>query len=244
MNLKIENLTKSYNGNVVLDNINIDIEDIHSLVIIGPSGGGKSTLLRIIAGLEKPDSGSITVNGNKLVFSEKYLNEYRKTVGMVFQSFNLFPHLTAIRNITLPLEEVHKYSKDESKKTAGELLGKFQLLEHGNKKPIQLSGGQKQRVAIARALAISPQYLLLDEPTSALDPDLTSEVLETIKKLREDKRDLMLVTHEMGFARQASDYMIFVAEGKILEQGNSKDIFTSPKTTQLKKFLNRILEWN
>lgn len=244
MNLKIENLTKSYNGNVVLDNINIDIEDIHSLVIIGPSGGGKSTLLRIIAGLEKPDSGSITVNGNKLVFSEKYLNEYRKTVGMVFQSFNLFPHLTAIRNITLPLEEVHKYSKDESKKTAEELLSKFQLLEHGNKKPIQLSGGQKQRVAIARALAISPQYLLLDEPTSALDPDLTSEVLETIKKLREDKRDLMLVTHEMGFARQASDYMIFVAEGKILEQGNSKDIFTSPKTTQLKKFLNRILEWN
>ncbi|MFA9398253.1 MAG: amino acid ABC transporter ATP-binding protein [Clostridiaceae bacterium] len=243
MKLKIKNLTKSFGDNVILDNVNLELNNVHSLVIIGPSGGGKSTLLRIIAGLEKPDSGEIWVNEKKLNFDEEYLINYRKNVGMVFQSYNLFPHLTAIKNITLPLEKVHKLSEEEAIKRAKFYLEKFQLNEHMDKKPIQLSGGQQQRVAIARALSINPDFLLLDEPTSALDPDLTKEVLDTILELKEEKRDMMLVTHEMGFAKQASDYIIFVANGGILEEGHSTQVFSNPKTDELNKFLERILEW-
>lgn len=244
MKLNISNLNMSYNGKSVLEDINLEIDNIHSLVIIGPSGGGKSTLLKIIAGLEVPDSGEIFVNNKKVIFQEKELQSYRRTVGMVFQSFNLFPHITALRNITLPLEEIHHFSKDEARETAMNLLERFQLVEHAEKKPIQLSGGQQQRVAIARTIAIGSQILLLDEPTSALDPELTSEVLDMISELKNDKKDLILVTHEMGFARQASDYIIFVAEGKIIEQGNSEQIFKNPKDPKLVRFLHQILEWN
>lgn len=244
MKLKINDLSMSYNGKVVLENINLELNNIHSLVIIGPSGGGKSTLLKIIAGLEIPDSGEIYVNDKKIIYKEKELQHYRRTVGMVFQSFNLFPHITAIRNITLPLEEIHGFSPDEAYKNAYGLLERFQLVEHANKRPIQLSGGQQQRVAIARTLAIESQILLLDEPTSALDPELTSEVLDMISELKEERKDIILVTHEMGFARQASDYIIFVADGKIIEQGESEQIFKYPKDPKLVRFLNQILEWN
>jgi len=228
---------------MILKNINIELDNFSSLAVIGPSGGGKSTLLRVIAGLQKPTSGEIHVNGEKINFNEKALKEHRKTIGVVFQSYNLFPHLTALENIVLPLTEVHKFSKDTATKTALNLLERFQLTEHSHKRPIQLSGGQQQRVAVARALSIQARFLLFDEPTSALGPELTSEVLNMIKELEEQGKDLILVTHEMGFARQSCDYVIFISDGQVLEHGSSQDIFTNPQTPELKKFLNKILEW-
>jgi len=244
MNLKISELNMSFGANKILKDINLEIENAHSIVIVGPSGGGKSTLLRILAGLQLPSSGSIEINGNNIIFEEKNLQEYRKTVGMVFQSYNLFPHLTAMENITLPLVEIHKLTPSEALERASKLLGRFQLLEHAYKKPMQLSGGQQQRVAIARAVAIKSQFLLLDEPTSALDPELTSEVLEMIDELKNDFRDLLLVTHEMGFAKRACDYTLFMADGRILEHGPSKKLFENPESPQLKSFLAKILEWH
>lgn len=243
MRLNLKNISKSFGDKTVLKDINIELNDFHSLAIIGPSGSGKSTLLRIIAGLLRPSSGEIEIDGEKLDFNEKSLNDYRKTIGVVFQSYNLFPHLTAIQNIVLPLTKVHKVPKDRAIKIASELLDRFQLSEHANKKPIQLSGGQQQRVAVARALSTQSKFLLFDEPTSALDPELTSEVLDVIKELENQHKDLILVTHEMGFARQSCDYVIFISDGQVLEHGSSEDIFTNPKTSELKNFLNKILEW-
>lgn len=244
MKLELQNLCKSFGTNMVLDDVSIKIQNINCLVVIGPSGGGKSTLLRILAGLIKPNSGNILVNDRAIIYNEKELFRYRKTVGVVFQAFNLFPHLTATENITLPLIKVHGMNPKEALERTSQLFERFKLVEHADKRPNELSGGQKQRVAIARAIAIESQLLLLDEPTSALDPELTSEVLDMILELKNEKKDLILVTHEMGFARQASDYIVFVAEGKILEHGKSKDIFDCPKTPQMKKFLNKLLEWH
>lgn len=238
MKLKINNLVKSFDDVVVLNNVNLDIEDVHALAIIGPSGGGKTTLLRILAGLEKPDSGEVIVNGRPLVFEEKLLHDYRKTVGMVFQSYNLFPHMSALENITLPLEKVHHFEKTKAKTISEQLLDKFELLEHKEKLPSQLSGGQRQRVAIARALSINPQFLLLDEPTSALDPSLTKGVIRTINTLKEDKKDLILVTHEMAFAKEACDYCLFVSGGTIADQGTSEVIFDQKNSRQLQQFLD------
>lgn len=243
MKLKIDNLHKAFDGKVVLDGINLELENFHSLAIIGPSGGGKSTLLRIIAGLQKPDEGHISVNEKNIEFNEKFLKDYRKHIGVVFQSYNLFPHLTALKNIVLPLVEVHKIEKTKAEDIAKNLLKRFQLEEHGHKKPQELSGGQQQRVAVARALATDSKFLLFDEPTSALDPELTSEVLNMIKELDDQEKDLILVTHEMGFARQSCDYTLFMANGKIIEHGKSDDIFLNPKTPELKNFLDKILEW-
>ena len=177
------------------------LEETHSLVLVGPSGGGKTTLLRILAGLEIPDSGNVELNGDSIQFHEPALLRYRRTVGVVFQAFNLFPHLTALENIVLPLEKVHSHSPAQAHDIALQLLRRFQLDAHANKKPAALSGGQRQRVAIARAVAIKPRVVLFDEPTSALDPEMTAEVLEMIEQLREEGTDLILVTHEMGFAR-------------------------------------------
>ncbi|MTI71674.1 MAG: amino acid ABC transporter ATP-binding protein [Firmicutes bacterium] len=244
MNINIDNLTKSYENNKVLNDININLKNITSLAIIGPSGGGKSTLLRILAGLEKPDKGNIKINDWNILFNEKYLKTYRKNIGMLFQAYNLFPHISAIRNITLPLEEVHKINKKEAFKKAQSLLERFQLSKHSNKRPDKLSGGQKQRVAIARALALNSEFLLFDEPTSALDPELTMEVLDMINNLRKENKDLILVTHEMGFARKACEYTIFISEGKIIEHGESERIFTSPKSKELKRFLGKLFQWH
>ncbi len=237
MEIKIENLYKSFGEQIVLNKLNLAIKNINSLVIIGPSGGGKSTLLKILAGLEVSDSGEIEINGEKIPKEEKELHEYRKGIGVVFQAFNLFPHLTALKNITLPLEKVHKMSIKGANKRAEILLKRFELYEHKEKYPHQLSGGQQQRVAIVRAMALKPRFLLLDEPTSALDPALTKEILEVIKELRKEKKDMILVTHEMGFAKGVADYIIFVSGGKIVEMGPPGTVFENPKTVELCKFL-------
>lgn len=185
MKLRLRQLSKNFNGQAVLDSVCLSLEKVHTLVLIGPSGGGKTTLLRIIAGLEYPSSGELEIDGQPVLFTEDSLLRYRRTIGTVFQAFNLFPHLTALRNITLPLEKVHGHSPAAAADIARQLLQRFQLEEHAGKRPAELSGGQRQRVAIARAVSIKPRLLLFDEPTSALDPEMTAEVLDMIKELRE-----------------------------------------------------------
>lgn len=237
MEIKIEKLSKAFGEQIVLDEIELELSQIHSLVIIGPSGGGKSTLLRVLAGLESIDKGKIVLNSEVVPEKEESLHEYRKGIGVVFQAFNLFPHLTALKNILLPLEKVHQVNPVEAEKRALKLLKRFGLFEHKDKYPHQLSGGQQQRVAIVRAMALEPKVLLLDEPTSALDPALTKEILEAIKELRKDKKDMILVTHEMEFAKGVADCIIFVSGGKIIEIGIPSEIFSNPKTEELKAFL-------
>lgn len=239
MEIKIENLLKKYGENVVLDNLNFEIKNIHTLVIIGPSGGGKSTLLRVLAGLEEYNSGYVEINKKEIPHDELELLEYRKSVGVVFQAFNLFPHLSALENITLPLVKVHQIDINKAEERGIKLLERYKLKEHMHKKPHQLSGGQQQRVAIVRALALEADFFLLDEPTSALDPTLIMETLEAIKELKDLKKDLILVTHEMKFAKSVADYIIFVSEGKVIEGGHSKDLFENPKTDELKDFLGK-----
>jgi len=243
LKLKISNLSKRFGAHAALEDISFEVKDVHSLVLIGPSGGGKTTLLRILAGLETPDAGEVEVNGERIDFREPSLLRYRRTVGVVFQAFNLFPHLTALENITLPLEKVHQQSPSDARDAAMLLLRRFQLDAHAFKKPATLSGGQRQRVAIARAIAIKPRLVLFDEPTSALDPEMTAEVLDTIEQLREEGTDLILVTHEMGFARMAADRTIFLSAGRILEFGETKSIFDSPKTEECRRFLGTVLKY-
>ena len=181
MKLRATDLCKSFGRQSVLRDVNLNLDQVHALTLIGPSGGGKSTLLRIMAGLEKPDSGRLHLNDREVIYREKELMVHRRSVGTVFQAFNLFPHLTALQNITLPLEKVHHYKPPDARQVAEEILERFQLSEHCHKPPAQLSGGQRQRVAIARAISIKPKLLLFDEPTSALDPEMTAEVLEVIE---------------------------------------------------------------
>lgn len=243
MILKLENVSKSYNGVEVLKNINLDLENKNTVAIIGPSGGGKSTLLNILSGYIEATSGYIKVNENVLEHDEKFLREYRKRVGIVFQSYNLFPHLTALRNITLILEKVHGYSALKSKERAEFLLNQFKLYMHKDKLPIQLSGGQQQRLAIIRALSYNPEILFFDEPSAALDPELTFEVLSIIKELKYSGANFVIVTHEMGFARHLSDYTLFLSDGVITEAAVTKELFENPKTDKLKAFLSSVLEW-
>lgn len=239
VDLAISNLTKSFGQHRVLDGISLALSGSHAMVLIGPSGGGKSTLLRILAGLEKPDSGSVSINGQQL--SDPSLRAYRSQIGVVFQAFNLFPHLTALENVTLPLEKVHKLPAKQAHERALEALLRFRLKEHLHKKPGQLSGGQKQRVAIARALSINPKLMLFDEPTSALDPEMTAEVLDILTELKQEGRDFVLVTHEMGFAREIADELILLSDGKILERGLS--MFEHPQSEQARRFLERVLKY-
>lgn len=244
MKLEVEGLYKSFNGVSVLKNLNFKSDkDIQSLIIVGPSGGGKSTFLKIIAGLLIPEKGEVKINGTFLKFSEDFLREYRKNIGIVFQGFNLFPHLSALENITLPLEKIHKVPKEEAQERAMGLLKKFKLEEHSGKYPSQLSGGQQQRVAITRALALRSQLILFDEPTSALDPYLVSEVLDTIVGLKEEGKDLIVVTHQMSFAQVAGDYLLFIDDGHIVEEGDPKEVLKNPKTQELKSFLNKTLKY-
>lgn len=243
MQLEIKGISKRYDDHVALDGVELSIPEIRTVVILGPSGSGKSTLLRIIAGLETPDAGEIFLNGDRLLSTERYLLQHRRAIGTVFQSFNLFPHLTALRNISLPLEKVHGYSAGEAESFAMQLLTRFQLSGHSHKTPAQLSGGQKQRVAIARAVAIKPRLLLMDEPTSALDPEMTVEVLDLISELRQEGRPLLLVTHEIGFARKVADQVVFLHEGRVLESGDAQQLFEHPASDEMKAFLDKVLRY-
>lgn len=243
MRLEATDLCKSFGRQTILQNVNINLERVHTLALIGPSGGGKSTLLRIIAGLEKPDSGRLQLNDQEIVYREKELMAHRRSIGTVFQAFNLFPHLTALQNITLPLEKVHQCNAGEARQVAEEILARFQLSEHSHKPPAQLSGGQRQRVAIARAISIKPKLLLFDEPTSALDPEMTAEVLEVIEELRKEGRDLVLVTHQMGFAHRIADQIALLSGGQISECGPPSQVLDNPESETTRQFLAKILKY-
>jgi polar amino acid transport system ATP-binding protein len=243
MKLSLQDVVKRFGTHTVIDRVSLELDDIHCLALIGPSGGGKSTLLRIVAGLEYPTSGGVALNGRPIEYHDEALLRHRRSIGTVFQAFNLFPHLTALRNITLPLEKVHGRNPDEARELAEGTLRRFQLLDHAHKRPAELSGGQRQRVAIARAIAIKPQVVLLDEPTSALDPEMTAEVLELIEEIKREGRDLLLVTHEMGFARRLADRVALLAEGRIAELGPPEQIFGAPQSDVTKAFLRRVLRY-
>jgi len=241
--LSLQNLSKRFNGQLALESISLALEKVHTLVLIGPSGGGKSTLLRIIAGLEYPDSGDLAINGERVLFNEPNLLQHRRTIGTVFQAFNLFPHLTALQNITLPLEKVHNHSPQEAEQIARDLLTRFRLAQHADKRSAELSGGQRQRVAIARAVSIKPRLLLFDEPTSALDPEMTADILDLIKELREEGRDFVLVTHEMGFARQIAEHVAVLSDGRIIESGQVQQVFENPAQAATRQFLAKVLKY-
>jgi polar amino acid transport system ATP-binding protein len=243
MNLILSGVTKSYGLHQALDGVSLRLEGAHTLVLIGPSGGGKTTLLRVLAGLEFPDAGEVEINGRRVVFEEDALLQHRRSVGTVFQAINLFPHLTAMENITLPLVKVHGHGASEAGGIARQLLARFHLEAHAGKRPAELSGGQRQRVAIARAVAIKPKLLLFDEPTSALDPEMTAEVLDVIKELRDEGRDLVLVTHEMGFARQVADHAAVLADGRIIEAGSVGQIFGNSQSERTRDFLAKVLKY-
>ena len=238
--IKISNLHKSFGTLEVLQGIDLEIAEREVVVIIGPSGSGKSTLLRCINYLEEPTSGTIAVDGIELS-GEANINAIRREVGMVFQRFNLFPHMTVMENLLLAPMKVRNLTKAEAEKNALALLIKVGLESKANAYPEQLSGGQQQRVAIARALAMKPKALLFDEPTSALDPEMIKEVLDVMKDLAQEGMTMVVVTHEMGFAREVGDRVIFVDGGKIVEQGAPEDIFSRAKEERTKSFLSKIL---
>ena len=238
--IEIKNLHKSFGHVEVLKGVDVSIEEKEVVVIIGPSGSGKSTLLRCMNYLEEPTSGDITVDNMKL---DKHadINKIRENIGMVFQRFNLFPHMTVLENIVLAPTKVLKISRDEVISTAMDLLQRVGLKEKANSYPSQLSGGQQQRVAIARALAMKPKVMLFDEPTSSLDPEMVTEVLDVMKSLANQGMTMVVVTHEMGFAREVGDRVLFVDEGRIIEEGTPKEIFENPKQERTKLFLSKIL---
>jgi len=243
MKLSLDRISKNFGSQVVLNSVTASFDRVHTLVLIGPSGGGKSTLLRILAGLVPADSGTLTIDGETVQFEEEFLLKHRRRIGTVFQAFNLFPHLTALKNITLPLVRVHGFSTEDAEEAAHRILQRFRLDDHFQKRPAELSGGQRQRVAIARAVAIKPRLLLLDEPTSALDPEMTAEVLEMIQELRREGRDFILVTHEMGFAREVADQVVFLADGRIAESGSVEEVFERPASQECSEFLARVLKY-
>ncbi len=238
--LSIRNLNKHFGKLYVLKNINLDLHKQEVLVIIGPSGAGKSTLIRCINRLEEPTSGDMYFNGEKIDKNTDY-NKLREKIGMVFQRFNLFNHLTALENITLPLKVVKKKSDEEAKKIAYEYLEKVGLKDRANHYPIELSGGEQQRVAIARALSLQPDIILFDEPTSAIDVELIKDVLDVMKALARDGMTMIVVSHEMGFAKEVGDRIIFMDKGEIVEEGEPEEFFKNPKTDRAKQFLSRII---
>ena len=238
--IKLTNLHKYFGKLEVLKGIDLTIAEGEVLVIIGPSGCGKSTMLRCINYLEEPTDGTIEIDG-MIVKGDEGINELRKEVGMVFQRFNLFPHMTVMENLTLAPIKVRGISKAEAEETAKKYLTTVGMLEKANAYPEQLSGGQQQRVAIARALCMRPKVLLFDEPTSALDPEMVKEVLDVMVELAEEGMTMACVTHEMGFAREVADRVIFIHDGKILEQGTPEEIFDHPKEARTQDFLSKIL---
>lgn len=238
--IDIKDLRKSFDDHEVLKGINLHINPQEVVVIIGPSGSGKSTLLRCMNMLEIPTSGRVVVDGIELT-GEANINKARAEIGMVFQRFNLFPHMTVLENIVLAPMKVRKISREEAEQTAKRLLAQVGLADKAAAYPPQLSGGQQQRVAIARALAMNPKVMLFDEPTSALDPEMVKEVLDVMKSLVNKGMTMAIVTHEMGFAREVGDRLLFVDEGQIIEQGSPKEVFDHPKEERTKLFFSKIL---
>jgi polar amino acid transport system ATP-binding protein len=241
MNLRITGLTQRFDTTTVLDGLELTTGEIGTLVLVGPSGGGKSTLLRILAGLDVPTAGSVVFDGAALPHDEAALRRYRRTVGTVFQAYNLFPHLSAMDNLLLPLVHVHGLTREAAAERVRGPLERFGLAEHVHKRPAELSGGQKQRIAILRALVVQPSRLFLDEPTSALDPEMRGEVLDMIRELREAGTQFVLVTHEMGFARRVADDVAFIADGRVVAHGGAADFFDRPTDPRVRGFLERTL---
>ena len=236
--LKIEHLTKKFEDNMILDDVSLTVHRGEVIVVVGPSGCGKSTMLRCINALEPTQGGSIEIEGQQISQSSKNLTQLRQKIGMVFQSYELFPHLTVLNNILLAPAKVQKRDKEEVKKEALELLERVGLKDKANSFPRQLSGGQKQRVAIVRALCMHPEILLFDEVTAALDPEMVREVLDVMLQLAEQGKTMLIVTHEMQFARAIADRVIFLEGGKIVEDSDPETFFDHPKTERAKQFLN------
>lgn len=243
MKLDIQNLSKVCGKTPILKEIHLAIADKKSLIFLGPSGSGKSTLLRLIGGLIIPTKGTICLDDIEVPTEKNALLRYRRSIGMVFQAWNLFPHLTALQNVSLPLIEVHGYAPEQAREISLELLKQFELQNHADKRPGQLSGGQSQRIAILRAVAIKPRLLLFDEPTSALDPLMTAEVLDLIKGLKEQGTDFILVSHHLGFARKVADYTAFLSDGRLLEASPTAEFFAQPRTEEARAFLQNILKY-
>ena len=238
--VRITGAVKKFGDNVVLNNVDLEVRAGEVAVLIGPSGAGKSTLLRCINGLERLTSGSVEIDGERLEYRESSLNHMREHVGMVFQSFNLFPHLTALENITMAQVVVSKRSKSEARERAAKLLSRVGLDEKANSYPSALSGGQQQRVAIARALAMTPKLMLFDEPTSALDPELVGEVLQVMRELADEGMTMVVVTHEMRFARQVADHVVLLADGAIVEEGPPEIVLDAPESDRDRSFLSKL----
>lgn len=239
--IKIENLGKSFGSFNAIENITTEIKTGEVVVIIGPSGSGKSTFLRCLNLLEVPTAGHILFNKTDITNPKVDINIHRQKMGMVFQHFNLFPHMTILKNMTIGPVKLQKKPEDKAKKEAMALLERVGLADRANAYPSQLSGGQKQRIAIVRALCMQPEVMLFDEPTSALDPEMVGEVLDVMKDLALNGMTMVVVTHEMGFAREVASRVIFMADGKFVEEGSPEDIFKSPKSERLKSFLNKVL---
>jgi len=239
--IKVEGLEKSFNKVEVLKGIDLDIKRGEVVCIIGPSGCGKSTFLRTLNLLEEPTGGHIYFNGADITDPKTDINLHRMKIGMVFQQFNLFPHMTVLKNMTLAPMMLQKLSKEEAEAKAMKLLERVGLADRADSYPSQLSGGQKQRVAIVRALCMQPEVMLFDEPTSALDPEMVGEVLEVMKALANEGMTMAVVTHEMGFAREVADRVLFIDQGIIMEQGAPEEIFANPKSPRLKDFLSKVI---
>lgn len=239
--VEIKNLKKAFGDHVVLDGINLSVKPGEKVVVLGPSGSGKSTMLRCINELEIPSGGQIFVNGVEVTNPKTNLNKVREHLGMVFQRFNLWPHKTVLENVMLAQRIVLKTAEEPARRRALELLKNVGLLEKADAYPTSLSGGQQQRVAIARALAMEPKVMLFDEPTSALDPELVGEVLSVMKRLAESGMTMIVVTHEIGFAREVADRVVFMDGGHIIEEGAPEEILVAPKEERTKSFLARVL---
>ena len=240
--IQVQNLTKTFGGSVhALNGVSTDIKKGEVVCVIGPSGSGKSTFLRCLNRLEDPTDGRIIFAGEDLMDPKTDIDMHRQKMGMVFQHFNLFPHMSILKNMTIAPMKLQKRGKGEAEGQAMKLLERVGLADRANAYPSQLSGGQKQRIAIVHALCMNPEVMLFDEPTSALDPEMVGEVLNVMRDLAKEHMTMVVVTHEMGFAREVSDRVIFMAEGKIVEEGTPEEIFTAPKTERLQSFLSKVL---